>query len=93
MVPARIFFCFRLLKRLQNPIADANCISESLQSGRELWELIMAKVTMCDPRCYNQNAIAERNIIVVLITDVNTLCIFIDSADIAKNCGRISLMF
>lgn len=53
----------------------------------------MAKVTMCDPRCYNQNAIAERNIIVVLITDVNTLCIFIDSADIAKNCGRISLMF
>jgi hypothetical protein len=35
----------------------------------------------------------EGNILLVLIADVNTLCIFIDSADFAKDHGRISLIF
>jgi len=53
----------------------------------------MAKVTVRDPCCDNQNVIAEGNILLVLIADVNTLCIFIDSADFAKDYGRISLIF
>ena len=53
----------------------------------------MAKVTVLDPCCDNQNVIAEGNILLLLIADVNTLCIFIDSANFAKDYGRISLIF
>jgi len=53
----------------------------------------VAKVTVRDPCCDNQNVIAEGNILLLLIADVNTLCIFIDSADFAKDYGRISLIF
>jgi hypothetical protein len=92
-VPSRIFFCFRLFKRLQHLIADVKRVRQSFQAGRELCEFIVAKVTVRDPCCDNQNVIAEGNILLLLIADVNTLCIFIDSANFAKDYGRISLIF
>jgi len=51
----------------------------------------MAKVTVRDPSSHNQDSIAKGNILLVRIADINTFCIFIDSADFPKNYGRISL--
>jgi hypothetical protein len=80
LVPAGIFFCFRLLKCWQHFIADANRVRQPFQAGRELWEFIVAKVTVRDPSSHNQDVIAKGNILLVLIADIKTLCIFIDSA-------------
>jgi hypothetical protein len=50
----------------------------------------LAKVTVRDPSSHNQGFIAKGKIL-VLTTEIKTLCIFIDSADFPKNYGRISL--
>jgi hypothetical protein len=51
----------------------------------------LAKVTVRDPSSHNRGFIAKGNILLILTTEIKTLCIFIDSADFPQNYGRISL--
>jgi hypothetical protein len=84
LVSAGIFFPFCLFKRVQQLIADANRVRQSLQAGRKLCEFIMAKVAVRDSRCDNQDVVVDRNILPVLIAGVDTLCILIDSGDFSR---------
>jgi hypothetical protein len=92
LVSARIFFRFCLLKRLQHLIADTNRVRQSFQAGRKLCKFIVAKVTVRDSRCDNQDVVVDGNTLPVLIAGVDTFCVLIDSSNFSKDYGRISLI-
>jgi hypothetical protein len=91
-MPRGIFFGLSLLKCLQDPIPDLDCVGQTLQTGGKLREFVVTKVTVCDAGRQNQKIVFNWHVLPVSGVDENALVLFVDSCDLTENYRRVLML-
>src|SRR5712691_12670380 len=91
-MPRGILFGLSLLKCLQDPIPDRDCVGQTLQTGRELREFVVTKVTVCDAGRQDQKIVFNRYVLPVSRVDENALVFFFDASAPTENYSRVLML-
>ena len=91
-MPRGILFGLSLLKCLQDPIPDRDCVGQTLQTGRKLREFVVTKVTVCDAGRQDQKIVFNRYVLPVSRVDENAPLVLVDSCDFTKNHSRVLML-
>src|ERR1700735_5495439 len=86
-MPARVFFGLRLFERLQDLVSDRHGICKTLQSRRELFELVVAEVTVSNAGRQDEVIVWETNPFAICVAHEDILLILVHSGDFSENGG------
>src|SRR3984893_4969442 len=88
---ARVFFGLRLFERLQDLVSDRHRVCKTLQSRRELFEFVVAKVTVSNAGRQDEVIVWETNPLAICVAHEDTLLILIHPGDFSENDGCIPM--
>src|SRR5207245_1990024 len=87
-----IIFSFCQFESLQDLVSRCLGIREALQSGCELFEFVVAKVTVGGAGSQNQIVIRNRDVLAVGGTYKDALLVFVYSGDLTQNHDGVLLL-
>src|ERR1700721_109600 len=89
---ARVFFGLRLFERLQDLVSDRHGVCKTLQSRRELFEFVVAEVTVSNAGRQDEVIVWETNPLAICVAHEDILLILVHSGDFSENDGCIPLL-
>src|ERR1700686_1119184 len=89
---ARVFFGLRLFERLQDLVSDRHGVCKTLQSRRELFEFVVAEVTVSNAGRQDEVIVWETNPFAICVAHEDILLILVHSGDFSENDGCIPLL-
>src|ERR1700730_2672103 len=91
-MPARVFFGLRLFERQQDLISDGHRVCKTLQSRRELFEFVVAEVTVSNASRQDEVIVWEANPLAICVAHEDIFLILVHSDDFSENDGCIPLL-
>src|ERR1700721_2109493 len=91
-MPGRVFFGLRLFERLQDLVSDRHGVCKTLQSRRELFEFVVAEVTVSNAGRQDEVIVWEKHTLAICVAHEDILLILVHSVDFSENDGCIPLL-